>query len=218
MWNFAIIIGELTARFVYILLPVCLHWSAVCLHLSFVYFCLKLFLYTLSEVSLHCSAVCLHFSVIFIYIFKNCLLILSAVYTTYQLFAYTYHLFVYIYLLFVCIHQVFFYTFFAAYIEFSDLLHTAPMMGLERIKSKVKVTDCRKRLHQLSDSVKVKKRTNKTFTWLNKNYFQLLKERKIKCTLLSSIWRETFYFWKIWFEKIILYTGCPTWIGYILKC
>merc|ERR1712226_1125929 len=43
-----------------------------------------------------------------------------------------------------------------AYIEFSDLLHAAPMMGLERIKSKVKVTDCRKRLHQLSDSVKVK--------------------------------------------------------------
>ena len=158
MWNFAIIIGELTTRFVYILLPVCLHWSAVCLHWSFVYFCLKLFLYTLSEVSLHCSAVCLHFSVIFIYIFKNCLLILSAVCLYYLSAVCLYLSAVCLHLSALCLHSSGdFYTFFAAYIEFSDLLHTAPMMGLERIKSKVKVTDCRKRLHQLSDSVKVKK-------------------------------------------------------------
>ena len=51
--------------------------------------------------------------------------------------------------------------FFAAYIEFSDLLHSAPMLGLDRIKSKVKVTDCRKRLHQLSDSVKVNNKIQK---------------------------------------------------------
>ena len=48
-----------------------------------------------------------------------------------------------------------------AYIQFSDLLHSAPMMGLDRIKSKVKVTDCRKRLHQLSDSVKVNNKIQK---------------------------------------------------------
>ena len=41
-----------------------------------------------------------------------------------------------------------------AHLEFSDLLNT-PVMGMDRIKAKLKVTDCRKRLQQLSDFAKV---------------------------------------------------------------
>ena len=42
-----------------------------------------------------------------------------------------------------------------AQLEFSNLLNS-PGLGIERMKAKVKVTDCRKKLQQLSDFAKVK--------------------------------------------------------------
>ena len=42
-----------------------------------------------------------------------------------------------------------------AQLEFSNLLNS-PGLSIERMKAKVKVTDCRKKLQQLSDFAKVK--------------------------------------------------------------